>query len=191
MSSRISSIIDPLPRTQQARPFLYRFDAVLEIRPVGIVPEGLRLVVSFDGRISEGMLAGGRAWGIDHLLIRRDGVGVIDAHKTLSLGNVNVYEHVQAYCLPPEDLALPPLEVLLEPGFAWPERMFVVHGFSMFRAAHPELAFLNQAVGTIQGEASFAKRQVGLEIRLASPAKGSASAAELAGEQGRGGVRLA
>lgn len=148
------------------RPLLYRFEANVEVLPIGIVPEGLRMTVSFDGRVTEGLLEGARVWGIDPLLMRRDGVGVVDAPKTISDGKTTVFEHVRGYCSAPKGLSMPPLETLLEPGFTWPDVLFPVHGFSFFRAAAPELAFLNDAVASIEGWASFAAGRLVIETRI-------------------------
>ncbi len=70
--------------------------------PIGLVPEGIRMTVGYEGEISVGMLEGARVWGIDPLLLRADGVGVIDTAKTISDGETTLYEHVQAYCIPPQ-----------------------------------------------------------------------------------------
>lgn len=148
------------------RPLLYRFEANLEIVPIGIVPEGLRLSVAFDGRITAGILEGARVWGVDPLLLRRDGVGVIDAPKTIFDGRIGIFEHARGYCRPPEGLTMPPLEALLEPGFTWPDVLFPIQGFSLFRAAAPELAFLNDAVASIEGWASFASGRLAIETRI-------------------------
>ena len=59
---------------------VYRFEATLtESVPVGLVPEGVRLDVHFEGEVVEGALTGARVRGIDYLLLRADGVGVIVA----------------------------------------------------------------------------------------------------------------
>lgn len=150
----------------RALPFLYRFEAQLEIHPIGLVPEGLRMANAFEGRVREGLMAGARVWGIDHLLLRSDGVAVIDAQKTLSLGKVNLYEHVRGYCLPPAGLSLPPLARLLEEDFVWPSDLFAVRGFSMFRAGTRELAFMNRALASIEGSASYATGALTIETRL-------------------------
>jgi hypothetical protein len=155
--------------TDQA--LLYRFSGRLDPQPVGLVPEGLRITIGFDGEVEGGELArhgflGARVWGIDHLLLRADGVGVIDAPKTVAAGDRRFYEHVQAYCLPPEGLELPPLPALLEPGFEWPDVDFPIVGFSTFRTGVPGLERLNRAVARIDGWGNFAARRVAIETRV-------------------------
>jgi hypothetical protein len=164
-----TALISELKRPDAQQPLLYRFEASVDVKPVGLVPEGLRLIVTFDGRVTHGLLAGARVWGTDPLLLRRDGVGVIDAPKAISTGDITFHEHVRGYCTPPDGLALPPLEALLEPGFAWPDVLFTVHGFSMFSAAGPKLAALNRAIARIDGRASFARGRLAVETRLMEP----------------------
>jgi hypothetical protein len=58
---------------------LYRLEGQMtETVPIGLVPEGVRLDVYFEGRLTHGQLAGARVRGIDYLLLRADGVGVTD-----------------------------------------------------------------------------------------------------------------
>ena len=64
---------------------LYRFEADLEITPSGLTPEGIRMTVDYEGEITTGMLQGARVWGTDPLLLRTDGVGVIDTSETRSI----------------------------------------------------------------------------------------------------------
>ncbi len=172
-----------VPRADSARPLaanaapralpapgelLYRFEADLEFSPIGLLPEGLRVTVPFEGRATAGRFAGARVWGIDHFLLRADGVGLVDAQKTLSLDGGHLLERVTAHCLPPAGLHLPPLAALLEPGFRWPQELFPIFGFSSFRTADPELDALNRAFASVEGWVSFAKGRLAIETRLAS-----------------------
>ena len=145
---------------------LYRFEAKLEIMPIGLVPEGIRMANSFEGTVTEGDFVGARVWGIDHLLLRRDGVGVIDAPKTISDSDRHLYEHVRGYWMPPEGMEAPPLEALLDPCFEWPDTLFPVHGFSTFRAGHPELEYLNRAIARIDGWSNPRTGGLVVETRL-------------------------
>jgi hypothetical protein len=158
-----------LPAAHADGHLLFRFEAQLNITPVGITPEGLRMANSYEGMVTDGDFDGARVWGTDHLLLRRDGVCVIDAQTMLSQSaQVNVYEHVWGYCLPPEGMQLPPLESLLEPGFEWPDVNFPIVAFSVFRAAAPELDYLNRATARIDGWANFATGGLAIETRLVS-----------------------
>lgn len=102
-ASAISTIERSAPRPARddgPTPPLYRFEAKLDIVPVGLVPEGFRLALSFDGVVTEGDFVGARVWGIDHLLLLRDGVGVIDAPKTISTSKGQLFEHLRGYSSP-------------------------------------------------------------------------------------------
>jgi hypothetical protein len=146
---------------------LFRFEAQLDIIPVGVTPEGFRMANSYEGTVIEGDFDGARVWGTDHLLLRRDGVCVIDAQTMLSqTAYVHVYEHVLGYCLPPAGLRLPPLEALLEADFEWPDVNFPIVAFSTFRAAAPEFEYLNSATARIDGWANFATGGLAIETRL-------------------------
>lgn len=147
-------------------PFLYRFEAQLAPSPIGLVPEGLLMANAFEGRVTEGLMQGARVWGVDHLLIRSDGVSVIDAPKTISLGDRHLFEHVRGYCVPPVGLTVPPLEAMLEPGFAWPDVPFPVRATSTFRTADPELAPLRSAIALIEGRVWFSTGRLEIETRL-------------------------
>ncbi|MGB8331667.1 MAG: hypothetical protein WCE62_16180 [Polyangiales bacterium] len=151
-----------------AEPLLYRFEAQLDSSPIGLVPEGLLMANAFEGRVTEGLLEGARVWGVDHLLVRSDGVGVIDAPKTISLGDRHVFEHVRGYCVPPPDLAMPPLQTVLSPEFVWPDVPFVVRATSTFRTADPGLAHLRSAIARIDGQVWFCTGRLVVETRLVS-----------------------
>lgn len=146
---------------------LFRFEAELNVIPIGVTPEGLRMANSYEGRVTEGDFNGARVWGTDHLLLRRDGVCVIDAQTILSqTADVHVYEHVLGYCLPPAGLRIPSLETLLEPGFEWPDADFPIVASSTFRAAAPQFEYLNSATARIDGWANFATGGLAIETRL-------------------------
>lgn len=174
MNPQTSTLADVRPSAAPGYPLLYRFEAQLVVTPIGVVPEGLRMANAFEGRITRGLMQGARVWGIDHLLLRSDGVAVIDAAKTLSLGDTHVHEHVRGYGLPPDGMEMPPLEALLDPSFEWPDVLFPLLGSSTFRAAAPELQHLNRAVSRIDGWFSFATGGLAVETRLLTHASGVA-----------------
>ena len=164
-----------LPAETTSPGALYRFEAQIDPSVVGLVPEGLRITIPFDGRVVDGDLAdagflGARVRGIDHFLLRSDGVGIIDAPKTLTATDGRqIFEHVRAYCLPPEGLELPSLQALAERDFQWPDLFFPIHGFSTFRVAKPELGFLNRAQARIDGAGNFATGRLEIVTRILEP----------------------
>lgn len=154
-------------RAEQASavPF-YRFEAQLEFTPIGLVPEGLRMALSFEGEVVQGPLEGARVWGSDPLVIRPDGVGVLDVSKIISFAGVNFYEHVRGYCLPPDGLQTPALEVIAEPNFRFPDVRFPITGFSTFAAPPGRFQHLNRRLARIDGHSSFATGRLVIEARL-------------------------
>jgi hypothetical protein len=158
--------ISPEASAQRVGDLLYRFEAELRVTPIGLTPEGIRMTVDYEGEISTGMLRGARVWGTDPLLLRADGVGVVDTAKTISDGTTAVYEHVRAYCIPPESLELPPPEAILDPGFTWPDVDFPILGFSTFRAGSPEYGHLNTTIAAIEGSANFHTARNAIETRV-------------------------
>lgn len=160
-------------RTQRGEPsvpavgeLLYRFEADLKLTPIGLTPEGIRMTVDYDGTITTGMLEGARVWGSDPLLLRADGVGVIDTAKTISDGTTALYEHVRGYCMPPDGLEVSPPDVILDPSFTWPDAEFPILGSSMFRAASREYGHLNTTIAVIEGWANFATQRNAIETRV-------------------------
>ena len=156
-----------MTRTASDTDLIFRFEAQLNVIPVGLTPEGLRMANSYEGAVTAGKLQGARVSGTDHLLLRSDGVCVIDAQTMLSRGaHERIYEHVYGYCLPPEGMQIPPLEKLLEPGFEWPDVDFPIVAFSTFRTGTHELEYLNSATARIDGWANFATGGLAIDTCL-------------------------
>lgn len=152
--------------TDRAGHLIFRFEARLNVLPIGVTPEGLRMANSYEGIATGGDLVGARVRGTDHLLLRRDGVCVIEAQTLISREGEHVYEDVHGYCLPPDGLQVPPLETLMEPDFEWPDIDFPIVGFSTFRAALPHLEYLNNATARIDGWVNFATGGLAVDTRL-------------------------
>ncbi len=106
-----------------------------------------------------------RIWGIDHFLIRPDGIGVIDTPETLSRDGLHVLGHARGYVLRPEGAPAPVLEAMLEPGFRWPDVPFQIQGAVMFRTAHPELEWMNRTVAVIRGHVTMSTGRLVIEAR--------------------------
>ena len=126
----------------------YAFRASLtNSAPVGLTPAGLRLDVQFAGRITEGPLTGCTIEGIDYLLLRPDGVGVIDARELVSDGSrVIAAVRAEGYVVPP--FPVPELSVLADPGFAWPDVELPLHGAHFWETSDERLP---GAPGTVYG----------------------------------------
>lgn len=120
----------------------YGFDGTLNsTAPIGLVPDGLRLDISFSGTMVTGQLQGSIT-GTDYALIRRDGIGVLDVRELITLADGGAVEvRAAGYVVPP--FPMPPLEVLAAPDFAWPDADLPMHGTATMRTGVAELAELN------------------------------------------------
>jgi len=152
--------------TQQARPLIYRFEGKLgDMYPVGIFPEGIRFHNQFEGTVVDGPFAGGRIFGLDQFMLRPDGVGVIIAPEIIDNGETRVSVDVRGYVVPPEGLAMPPLEVLAQPGFEFPDIDFRVTGSALLRTADPAYEHLNRTVAGLEGTVNLATGRLVVEAR--------------------------
>lgn len=155
----------------------YAFQAqVNRIAPIGLVPEGLRIDVGFAGAMTDGDLAGSSIEGVDYLLIRPDGVAVIDARELVVAGDgAATSVHAEGYIVPPFDM--PPLEALLDPDFAWPDVDLPIHGSARLQSAAPALAAVNRRVYGFNGSVNMATGS--LTVRAASVAEDASSPVEV------------
>lgn len=169
MSTKLH-VIEPASagRIDQADTLLFRFEAHLDLKPIGLTPEGLRMANTYEGMATQGAFAGSRVRGTDQLLLRRDGVCVIDAQTLLTRpGGEQLYEHVNGYCLPPEGLELPPLDALLDPGFVWPDIDFPILATSTFRAGmQSDAGYLNRVIARIDGWVNFSSGKLVVDTVL-------------------------
>ena len=146
---------------------LYRFEANLtEVVPVGLVPEGIRPDAYFSGQVIEGLLCGATLRGIDYLLLRSDGVGVLDAYQVISTDDdQHVSAHAQGYITPPPEVQLPPPDVILSPEFSWPDLPLSLHGFVPFRTGAEELAWMNRSALAFEGTANVGTGKIVNEVQ--------------------------
>jgi hypothetical protein len=116
-----------------------------QLRPIGLTPAGLRLDVAFAGEVTDGPLTGATLEGVDYLLIRPDGIGVVDAFElAMPAGAPGVSLHAEGYIVPPFEM--PELSVLADPGFAWPDVDLPMHGSSRVQTADPSTRTANHTV---------------------------------------------
>ncbi len=134
----------------------YAFEAgITRMVPIGLVPEGLRLDAHYQGRITEGPLAG-------------DSVGVVDVRQVFSSASGSaVTREVHGYLTSPA--LMPPLEAVVDPAFAWPDVKMQVHGAVTLRTAAPDLQALNSTVYGFTGTIKAARGE--LRIRAQSLAR--------------------
>jgi hypothetical protein len=145
---------------------IYRFEGNLsDLYPIGIFPEGIRFHNEFSARITAGPFTGGRVFGVDHFMLRPDGVGVIVAPEVIEHGDRRVVGDVRGYVVPPEGAPVPPLEAVLDPSFEWPDVPFRVTGSVLLRTAAAELDHLNRTVAVIEGTVVLATGELKVEAR--------------------------
>lgn len=143
---------------------VFEFHAqVTAIVPIGIVPEGLRLDGHVDGRVTAGPLSGARITGVDYLLLRTDGVGVVNAREVITTGDGRaVAVHATGYVVPP--FPLPPFSEILDPAFTWPDADLPMHGSTVMQSGDLDLAPVNR---TVYGWTGTANMGLG-EVRVAA-----------------------
>ena len=148
------------------RELIYRFEARLaEMYPIGIFPEGIRFHNDFDGTIVAGPFTGARIFGLDQFMLRRDGVGVIVAPEVIDAGDTRVSLEVRGYVVSPDGLEMPPLEVMADPGFEFPDLDFRVVGSALIRTADPRYEKLNRTVAVLEGTVNLASGRLVVEAR--------------------------
>jgi len=152
---------------------VYLFEAdVIEMVPVGLVPEGARFDVYFSGQLVEGPLSGATLRGIDYLLFRYDGIGVVNAHEiiTTNADHQHVSIHAQGYITPFPEMQLPPPEELLSPEFRWPDVPLPAHGFVLYRTGAVDLAWMNRTTLAFGGTVNVGTRKLVIEVRASKSA---------------------
>jgi hypothetical protein len=147
----------------------YAFEAEMtQVVPIGLVPEGLRIDADYAGTITEGPLSGAAIEGVDHFLVRPDGVGVIDARQVFSSEDGRtVASAVRGYVMPPA--GMPTLEEVADPAFVWPDVDLPMHGAVDLRTAAPDLRTLNATVFGFTGTLNVARGE--LRVRAQSLAR--------------------
>jgi len=149
---------------------IYRFEARLgDLYPLGLFPDGIRYHNRFEGTVVEGPLAGGRIFGVDHFLLRPDGVGVIVAPEVIEHGDRRVSGDVRGYVVPPAGAPGPPLEAVLDPAFVWPDVPFRVTGSVLLVTTDPDLEHLNRTVAIVEGTVVLATGELRVEARAVPP----------------------
>lgn len=147
----------------------YAFTAQLtSLAPVGIVPAGLRMDVGFTGQVTDGPLAGAALTGMDYVLIRPDGVAVIDARELATADDgTTLALHAEGFIVAP--FPMPPLTQLVQPGFTWPDADLNLHGAARLETAAESLAEVNRTMYAFTGTVNLATGllQVAAESLLA------------------------
>ncbi len=145
---------------------VYRFEGTLaEMYPIGVFPEGIRFHNHFDGTVVAGPFTGGKIFGPDLFLLRRDGVGEIHAPEVIDDGTHRVALDVRGYVVPPPGAPVVPLESLLAPGFEFPDVPLRITGSALASTAAPDYRHLNQTTIVIEGHVNLASGELVVEAR--------------------------
>lgn len=146
---------------------VYRFQGQLgELNPVGLFDNGIRFFNQFEGQIVDGPFAGGRISGPDFFVLRPSGVGEIHAPELIEFEQHRVTLDVRGYLVGPDGFEIPPLEVLLTPGFEFPDMAFRVTASALAATTSPEFTHLNAAVIVVEGEVNMGTGAMDVTARI-------------------------
>ncbi len=160
---------------------LYRFEAeLLPPAPIGPISTGIRTDFEFRGELVAGELAGGRGWGSEYLLLRPDGVGMIDARDTFEIPGGYLHAQAKGFVLLPDGVVPPTLEEMTAPDFEPADVRMLIHGYALCQTAVPEYEHLNRTLVKIDGWVNNATRELVFEGR----AVGAERAIEIAAGPG-------
>lgn len=143
---------------------LFRMEGALtELVTVGLFGEGIRMRNTFEGTIVSGEPAGGQVRGVDEFVVRPDGVGLVDAREVITSSAGTLTASVFGYGRPPEGMTMPPLEVLLDPAFVWPDVRFTIECGAVYRTTSPRLAELGRTAVVHLGWVNMGTRELVIE----------------------------
>lgn len=152
---------------------VYRFQGQLgEPNPVGNFDNGIRYFNHFEGVIVDGPFTGGRISGPDFFVLRPSGVGEIHAPELIELGEHRVALDVRGYLVGPDGVEMPPLDIVLSPGFEFPDVPFRVTASAFAATTSPELIHLNSAVIVVEGSVNMGTRAMDVTARIVDRPRG-------------------
>jgi hypothetical protein len=155
------------PAVPVAGAVVYRFQGRLgELNPLGLFADGIRFHNTFEGTVIDGPFAGGRIYGIDKFLLRPDGVGEIVAPEVIELGEHRISLDVRGFVVPPAGAPVPPLEVLLDPDFEFPDVAFRVTGSAVAATTSVEHDALNRSTIVVEGTVNMATGLLDVTARV-------------------------
>ena len=134
-----------------------RFQALLtDTVEIGPVSGGVRLDNYFDGRMTDGELAGARVRGLDQIRIRDDGSVVLDIRETIETDRGAISADIRGYAIPDPDAP----------------HVHEIRGFALFDTAVPEYAPYNTAVVAIHGSVDMSTRELEITGRAVTAVLG-------------------
>ena len=134
---------------------------------IGLVPEGIRLDVYVSGVVTDGLLVGAVANGVDYLLVRHDGVVVIDARYFVAdTDGVTVAITLKGFAGEPSPGVM---QAILDPEFEPPDVDIAIHGAAWLHTMAPRFGFLNHTVFAFTGTVNQAEGVVRVTCRPLAP----------------------
>ena len=134
---------------------------------IGLVPEGLRIDGHTRGVVTDGLFEGFTTTGVDYMVLRHDGVTIIDA-RWLVVGpdGVTVALVVKGFGGEPSPGLL---EAMLDPEFEFPDVDRPMHGAAWLQTMAPQYAFLNHSVFGFTGSVNMTEEALRMTFRSLAP----------------------
>lgn len=134
---------------------------------VGLVPEGIRMDSRSSGVVIEGLLAGATTQGVDYMLYRHDGVGVLDT-RGFAVHPDGVTSSVTMKGFLGEPMP-GMIEAMLDIDFEPPDVDIPLHGAAWFQTMAPQYAFLNHTVFGCTGTVNLVQGVARITCRSLAP----------------------
>jgi hypothetical protein len=153
-----------IDQPRQRTGLVYRFEAQLApMFPIGVFPEGIRFHNEFEGTVTDGPFAGARIFGLDPFLLRRDGVGVVEAPEVIDLDGRRLSVQVKGYVLPPEGAPAPDLDAIATGTAEVPDAPLRFVGSAFLATTDPGFARYNRVVAVLEGQVNLATGRLTVE----------------------------
>lgn len=134
---------------------------------IGLVPEGIRLHGHSSGVVTDGLLAGATTTGVDYMLYRHDGVGVLDVRGfAVHPDGVTVAMTMKGFMGEPMPGML---EAMLDPSFEPQDVDIPLHGAAWFETMAEQYAFLNHSVFGCTGTVNYVEGVARMTCRSLAP----------------------
>ena len=133
--------------------------SVVEYHVIGLVPGGLRLNSHFEGTITDGLFAGSTFEGTDYVLMRADGVMVINGRSIINIPDgPPIASSFKGYWVP--TFEMPPLEAFFDPEFEMPDMEIPGHAVVWHETMLPQYAHLNHTLYVFTGTMNAARGEL-------------------------------
>jgi hypothetical protein len=135
-----------------------------EIVPIGMVAEGFRVNAHYNGTVVEGPLAGAVVNGVDHVLVRRDGISLMDVHQVMiTTAGEAIAVHARGYGAA---AGIPAAELLLKRAIEWPDQPSGFLGTAFTQTGSPEHAWMNGCILAYSGVANLGTGSLHVSARV-------------------------